>query len=195
MNVRSCLLLVVCAAAAMTACGTPGAPLPPSLELPQPPEDLAVSRKGNTVNLSWTPSARTTDAQNVRLKKLGPTLVCRGINDYPMARCVQIVGQVEPVAPPLPAKGEKKAPAAPRISYTDTLPADLQQKYSTGFATYAAQAMNWRGRTAGLSNQLKVPLAPAPPPPQHVRAELHSRRDYRRVRLSQAESTHASFDL
>jgi hypothetical protein len=52
------------------------------------------------------------------------------------------------------------------------LPADLQQKYSTGFATYAAQAMNWRGRTAGLSNQLKVPLAPAPPPPQHVRAEL-----------------------
>ena len=30
----------------LTSCGTPGAPMPPSLELPRPVEDLAASRKG-----------------------------------------------------------------------------------------------------------------------------------------------------
>ena len=172
MNVRSYLLLAVAAVLVMTACGKPGAPLPPSLELPVPVQDLTVSRKGNEVTLSWTPPARTVDAQNVRLPKLGPTLICRGLDNYPMAECGPAAGQVQPVAPPQPEKGEKKVPAPPRVSYTDTLPADLVQAHPTGFATYAVEATNWRGRTAGLSNQIKISLAPALPPPQHIQAEV-----------------------
>jgi hypothetical protein len=172
MKVRRNPILAFLALAAMAACGTPGAPVSPSLELPRVPEDLVATRKGNKVTLSWTASARTTDGQNVRLKKLGPTLVCRDVNEYPLAKCAQIVGQHAPVVPPLPAKGEKTAPPAPRIAYTDPLPADLQQMYPTGFATYAVQAMNWRWHTAGLSNQVRVPLAPVLPPPPEVHAKL-----------------------
>jgi hypothetical protein len=172
MKARRNPILALLALAAMTACGNPGAPMPPSAELPRAPQDLALTRKGNKVTLSWTPSSHTTDGQNVRLKKLGPALICRGVNEFPMAQC-HIVGQSPPAMPPLPANGQKQAPPAPRVEYTDTLPTDLQQIYPTGFATYAVQAMNWRWRTAGLSNQVRVPLAPVlPPPPGVVDAKL-----------------------
>ena len=38
----------------LTACGAPGPPLPPSLELPQPVTDLRAARKGDKVALTWT---------------------------------------------------------------------------------------------------------------------------------------------
>jgi hypothetical protein len=52
------------------------------------------------------------------------------------------------------------------MTHHDTLPADLQAMYPTGFVTYAVEAMNWRWRSAGLSNQVKIPLAPTLPPPR-----------------------------
>jgi hypothetical protein len=44
--------------------------------------------------------------------------------------------------------------------------------YPAGFATYAVQVMNWRWRTAGLSNQVRIPLAPTLSPPQKIRVEV-----------------------
>jgi hypothetical protein len=145
--------------------------MPPSLELPHPPEDFSAARKADRVTLSWTPPDRTTDGANVRGKRLGPTLACRGVNEYPIAKCMQIIGQIPSVAPPKPVRGQKRVPL-PRATYSETLPADLQQMYPTGFATYAVQVMNWRWRTAGLSNQVRVPLAPTLVPPEAVRAEV-----------------------
>ena len=168
MSVRIQLCFTLGCLAALTACGTPGAPMPPSLELPRPVEDLTASRKGNQVTLTWTPPTRTTDAQNVRFKKLGPVSVCRGVNEFPMARCNPLVGQISPAPLPAAEKGKRKLPPAPRISYTDTLPADLQQMYPTGTVTYAVETMNWRWRSAGLSNQVRLPLAPALNPPSSV---------------------------
>src|SRR5271168_4829502 len=63
-----CLLLASCAQL--------GPPLPPSLELPKPPNDLRASRKGNRVTLNWSEPTLTTDRRSVRY--IGPTLVCRG---------------------------------------------------------------------------------------------------------------------
>src|SRR5260370_25473023 len=62
----------------LASCAQTGPPLPPSLELPKPPTDLRVSRKGNSVTLSWSEPTLTTDRQSVRY--LGPTLVCRRVN-------------------------------------------------------------------------------------------------------------------
>ena len=42
-------------------CGTPGAPQPPSLKLPERVTDLAASRFGNRVELHWTTPKKTTD--------------------------------------------------------------------------------------------------------------------------------------
>jgi hypothetical protein len=171
MKVRIYLFWGICVLLALAACGTPGAPVPPSLELPRPPEDLAVTRKADKVMLSWTLPAKTTDNLDLRLKKLGPILVCRGVNDFPMAKCAQIIDEVAPQAPPRSRKGEEPVPL-PRREMTETLPSDLQQMYPTGFATYAVQAMNSHWRSAGLSNQVRIPLAPTLPPPEKVSAEL-----------------------
>ncbi len=151
-------LVLVCAA--LVACGTPGAPRPPSLELPRPVDDLAAARKGNKVTLTWTPPSQNTDGTLVR--RPGVTRVCRGVNDFPMSNCV-VVADV-PTPPAL--RGQPRE----RASYTDTLPQQVEEQFPTGLATYAVQVFNKRGRAAGLSNQVRAPLAPAPAPP----AELHA---------------------
>jgi len=46
---------------AITGCGTPGAPLPPSLKLPDPVTDLSAARTGNQVTLTWTMPKKNKD--------------------------------------------------------------------------------------------------------------------------------------
>ncbi len=159
-----CTVLVLCAG--FLSCGTPGAPRPPSLDLPRPPEDLAAARKGSKVTLVWTPSEENTDGTLVR--RAGPTSVCRGLNDFPMTACVQAVGEVN-----TGARAPVKSPGGPpKAVFTDILPAQRQLQFPTGFATYAVEALNRRGRTAGLSNQVQVPLAPTLPPPAQVQPHV-----------------------
>ncbi len=45
----------------LPGCGTPGAPQPPSLNLPAPVEDLSAIRTGDQVALTWTMPRRNTD--------------------------------------------------------------------------------------------------------------------------------------
>src|SRR5437764_12536731 len=54
-------------------CGTPGAPLPPSLHIPKPVDDLKAIRKGDTVTLTWTAPEDTTDG--ALLKKSAKMIV------------------------------------------------------------------------------------------------------------------------
>ncbi len=170
------VLALTLLAGLLGACGTPGAPMPPSLELPLPPQDLAATRKGSKVTLAWTPPSQTTDGQNVRTKYLGPTVVCEAINDFPAARCVEKVGELPASAPRLGEKRGRKpaplAPGTPKSEYTVALPDKLQQQYPTGWATFAVEPQNSHGRSAGLSSQVRVPLAPTIDPPTSVRAEV-----------------------
>lgn len=168
--------------AILVGCGTPGVPLPPSLELPQPPQDLRASRKGNTVTLFWTLPRETTDRTTIRLRHLGPTRVCRSTT-VAMTKCAAQVSEVDTRA--LLAAAEAKAqPAAnttrpasaktPPVIATgkDTLPLSLEQQNPTGFMGYAVEALNSRGHSAGLSNQVQVPLAPTLPPPTDLAAKV-----------------------
>ena len=135
----------------LVGCGTPGAPLPPTLDLPQPPSDLKATRKGDRVTLTWTVPQQTTD--KALAKHLGTTRVCRS-QQRVMSEC-EAVGQLPP----------GQVLAGKQATFTDALPRDLQQQNPTGSASYAVEVQNARGRSGGLSNQVPVPLAPTFPAP------------------------------
>jgi hypothetical protein len=138
----------------LTGCASIGAPLPPSLELPRPPEDLRAARKGDKVTLTWTIPARTMDRQRVRY--LGNTNVCRSL-DPTLTACGKPAGE----AVPPPDFARKNEPGSQKLtaSYTDTLPLDVSLRTAFSSATYAVEVLNRDGRAAGLSNQVHVPLA------------------------------------
>ncbi|HWR35781.1 MAG TPA: hypothetical protein VN622_07950 [Clostridia bacterium] len=144
-------------------CGTPGAPQPPSLDLPRPVEDLAATRKGNLVVLEWTQPSQTTDRRNIR--RPAATRVCRAIGQLALTQCGDIVASLTPEQiTSATSQGQR-----PHVVFNDTLPA---ANSATGFATYAIEALSPRDRSAGLSNQVRVSLAPTLPAPQDVRAQL-----------------------
>src|SRR5437899_8372618 len=57
------LLLIL---STVLGCGVPGAPLPPSLDIPKLVGDLKAVRKGETVTLTWTTPTETTDGELIR---------------------------------------------------------------------------------------------------------------------------------
>jgi len=170
MRLRSLIFLAALASIVSCAgCGTPGAVQLPSLNLARPAEDLTASRKGNTVKLEWTLPEKNTDRTLVQLKHLGDTLVCRQQGTGLMDSCHE-VGSVTP--PKGPQRKKNDPDQKLRMTYSDTLPLRLEEKDPAGFATYAVEIMNNRGRSAGLSNQVVIPLAPTIAPPSQVSAEV-----------------------
>lgn len=148
-----------------TACATMGPPLPPSLDLPKPPTDVRAARKGGRVTLTWTIPTMTTDRQ--RARSFSATRICRAINSA-ADTCGTGVGEVA-VSAPAANNATKKKPTA---SYTDTLPPELQSDDPTSFATYTVEVRNADGRSAGLSNQVRVPLISTLPPPKDLAARV-----------------------
>jgi hypothetical protein len=66
------------------------------------------------------------------------------------------------------SKGTNKTEA----TFTDDLPATLRSANPASSVTYAVSALNSYGRSAGLSNKVRVPAAPTLPPPSGFHAEL-----------------------
>ena len=157
------LVLALGAVAMLAGCASIGPPQPPSLELPKPPSDLRGVRKGNKVTLRWTAPAQTTDRQTVRT--LGPSRICRGLEPV-LQQCGAAVGEAAGSA------ATKSSAQKDQATYTDTLPDALEQEHPLDFATYAVEVLNASGRGAGLSNQVRVPLAPTLPPPRNFVAEV-----------------------
>ncbi len=161
-------LLIASATLVLAGCASVQAPLPPSLELPHPPTDLRAYRKGDHVYLSWSVPTQTMDRQRVR--RPGPTRICRSLEAL-MSACGSPVGNVAP-----PSKDElQKSTAAnpnPQASFVDTLPASLQRENATRTVTYGVEPLNLHVRSAGLSNQVRVPLAPTLPPPPNFRVAV-----------------------
>jgi hypothetical protein len=156
----------------LAACGTPGAPQAPSLNLPAPVVDLHATRKGNKVYLAWTVPRQNTDKTNVR--RMGDTRVCRGAR-LSAAHCVE-VGRVPSArllqAGPAPPSTADQKPPPVRASYEDTLPDEMMARTPLGQVSYAVETLNSRGRSAGLSNEARVPLAPVFAAPREVKAEV-----------------------
>lgn len=149
-----------------TACATMGPPQPPSLDLPKAPSDLRATRKGDRVTLIWTIPSVTTDRQAVT--SFGATRICRGLEPS-LTRCGTPVGEAHgrPSAAGTKSSGKKVA-----NSYTDTIPSQLERDDPSVFITYAVEVLNAEGRGAGLSNQVRVPLARTLPPPQSFSAHV-----------------------
>ncbi len=166
---HSILLAALAMVAGCVGCATPGAVQLPSLNLARPAEDLTASRKGNTVTLEWTLPKKNTDRTVVQFKHLGNILVCRQTGTSLMSSCNEI-GSVNPPKEPQPKKGEPQPTI--RMSYTDTLSEHLEEQDPAGFAMYAIEIMNDRNRSAGLSNQVAIPLAPTLSPPTQVAADV-----------------------
>ena len=168
------VLIFVLATAFLAGCGTPGVPLPPSLELPKPVTDLRAARKADKVYLSWTMPTQTTDGQTVR--HFGPVQICRAI-DSVIKQCGTPVGIIPPSSVPQlsSAQGKgapRKNPSAKiQASHVDTIPPELQKQNPTGQMSYAVSVLNEDGRSAGLSNQVQVPAAPTFPPPTGFQAQ------------------------
>jgi hypothetical protein len=142
----SAALLAFAAAIGLTGCGTPGAPLPPSLKLPDPVTNLAAVRTGNQVTLAWTMPRKTTD--KLLIEREVTVLVCRK--------------EGAGVCERLPASGLSFAPNA-KATVTETLPAALATG-SPRLLTYFVEPLSPHGRSAGLSNAARVLAGEAPAP-------------------------------
>jgi hypothetical protein len=126
-------------------CGTPGAPLPPSLKLPDPVTDLETTRAGNQVSLAFTMPKKNTD--KLLIKGNLPVRICR---KQEAETCVDVPSGL--LLPP----GAKAA-------FTETLPPALADGPPRP-VTYFVELKNSRGRSSGLSNAAVILAGQAPAP-------------------------------
>ena len=153
-HLRSAALIAALAAfLALAGCGMPGAPQPPSLELPDRVDNLSAVRTGNQVALAWTMPKRDTD--KVLLKGNVTVRICRNESAAQGCSAAALIG--------LSADADG--------AFTDTLPPAL-----TGGAprvlTYFVELDNRKGRSAGLSNGAQVLAGEAPAAVDGLAAEM-----------------------
>ncbi len=140
-------------AAGLAGCGTPGAPQPPSLDLPDRVTDLAATRTGNQVALTWTMPRKNTD--KLLLKIDVNVNVCRK----------------EDTGPCQPANGPLLLAPGADGHFSDTLPSTLSSGAPRKLS-YVVELKNRSGRSAGLSNAAVVAAGEAPPPITGLTAEV-----------------------
>lgn len=167
------LVLAVGASSILIACANLGPPQPPSLNLPKPPTDLRATRKGNSVRLTWTIPTTTTDRQ--RIRSLGPTAICRGLQPE-LTSCGTPVGRApaQTVAGNAKKKTVGKKSAGPQVpeSYSDVLPLAILSDDPNAYATYGIEVLNLENRGGGLSNQVHVSLVRTLSPPVNLKAQV-----------------------
>ncbi len=130
-------------AAGLAGCGTPGAPSPPSLNLPGRVADLAAVRTGNQVSLAWTMPKKNTD--KLLLKGNVSAFICRK----------------EEANACIPAGGDLQFAPGSEGAFTETLPAALAAG-KPRVLSYFVELKNRNGRSAGLSNAAVVLAGEAP---------------------------------
>jgi hypothetical protein len=131
----------------------PGTPLPPSLNLPVQVNDLAATRTGERVRLTWTMPTKNTD--KLLLKDDVQVRVCR--KQAEEQECTP-VGTLQ-----------EKPGAAVDVGQ------ELPQQLATGVPrplTYYVELLNKNGRSAGLSNPAVVPAGEAPAAVQGLDAQM-----------------------
>jgi hypothetical protein len=149
---KTCAVALLFALPVLSGCGMPGAPQPPSLDLPNRVDDLSAVRTGNQVGLTWSMPKRDTD--KVPLKGNVTVRVCRneGTSGCSVAATIQ---------------------AAPETgaTFTDTLPPALAEG-APRVLTYFVELDNRKGRSAGLSNGARILAGAAPAAVGGLAAEM-----------------------
>jgi hypothetical protein len=150
-------------ALSLLGCGVPGAPMPPSLEIPKFVGDLKAARKGETVTLTWTAPTETTDAGVIR--KPGKMLVQRALSS---GRGSDLKFQtISEVALEPTFRKERGEQATAKDTLNDSLRAGTNE-----FAVYDVLAQGHNGKSYGLPNRVSVPLMRSLPPPTNVSAQM-----------------------
>ena len=140
----------------LSGCATPGAPQPPSLNLPEKVSDLAATRAGNRVTLTWTMPKKNTD--KLLLKGDVAVRVCRRVGE---AECI--------------AAGEDlHLPPGADGAFTDALPEALAAGAPRQLS-YFVELRNRNRRSAGLSNAAVVLAGAAPEPVTGLAAEVRKK--------------------
>jgi hypothetical protein len=131
----------------------PGAPQPPSLNLPDRVTDLSAERSGGQVTLTWTMPKRNTD----KLLLKGPidARICR--RPSPGSACETAAVQAF-------------APGA-EATFTETLPPPLAAGAPRDLS-YFVELENRKRRSAGLSNGAEVLAGEAPAPVTGLSAQM-----------------------
>lgn len=153
--------LCIISLAGLAACGVPGIPKPPSLNLPQPVTDLRAVRKGDRVYLAWTAPTKTTD--NLPVRQATSVVVCRS----PGKMWPGCAGGVLPVSQPQPPVQSKA-----RQTFIDLIPASLLGSDPNSEILYGVSILNQNARDAGISNVVSVPGVVAAVPPSDFRAQI-----------------------
>jgi hypothetical protein len=153
---RAAAIGVLSTALVIIGCGMPGAPLPPSLNLPVRVGDLSAVRTGGQVALAWTMPTKNTD--KMLLRGNVAVRVCR--DEQSAAGCFAVTTL-------------QLAPGAAG-ALTDTLPPELAAG-APRVLTYFVELDNRKGRSAGLSNGAEILAGEAPAAIAGLRAEM--RRD------------------
>jgi hypothetical protein len=133
---------------AISGCGMEGAPLPPTLKLPQPVTTLSGERIGDEVHLSWTMPKRDTD--KVLLKGDQKVHVCRRIEN----------GGCDPAGDLMIAPGTA-------ASYVDHLPSSITSGPQQ-LLVYTVLLQNHSGHDAGPSNAIYAVTGIAPRPIENL---------------------------
>ena len=113
-------------------------------------DNLSAIRKGDRVILTWSPPTETTDHQSMRWPTT--TRICRVLNQFPINACGEAVKEIKSSELVSAAPGARR----PLVSFEDVLPPALIAPQNQ--ATYAIEVVNQRGHSAGLSNQVRIPL-------------------------------------
>lgn len=146
-------MVAMAAGLAVAGCGLPGAPQPPSLNLPNPVTDLSAARAGNQVLLHWSMPTRNTDKTLVKVSVQAE--VCR--RQSAAGECV--------------AAGSLELAPGANGAFTDNLPTALAAGAPRPL-TYYVELKNSKGRSAGLSNPAAVLAGEAPAPVTGLTAEM-----------------------
>jgi hypothetical protein len=106
------------------------------------------------------------------VKNVPQTQICRHEGTALMSGCTAVAMVQNPKPAEKPRKGEQ--PPAVHMKYVDEIPARLGEQHPAGFVRYAVEVLNTRERSAGLSNQVLIPVAPTIVPPEQLSAKVEA---------------------
>ena len=141
---RVLLALLCLTLLGLVGCGSVGDPLPPLLDIPEPPLASAVQR-GDQLLVSWPAPLKTTEGVAPRPGRLGPILVYRLVLDYLKAAATSAeFQQAREIARLEPGKTRYEEP--------------VDSAWFNHTVAYAVKMTNLRGESAGFSNLAATPV-------------------------------------
>jgi hypothetical protein len=170
------LLMVGCL---LAGCGVQGEPLPPLLEIPARVEDLTAAQVGSQIQLEWARPRLTTEG--TRAQRLDRVEIYASF--YPDGTPIPGVPDLSDRLAAIPAQTVPEAEERMRLTVR------LDPSRPGTLAVIAVKAFNDRGRDAGFSNVVTVPVANLPEPPAALVGEVTERA----VRLTWAPATQSVF--